>query len=145
MSVGRICVREVDLADATETVQTAAGRMHARKVGTLLILDESRAPIGIVTDRDLAIRVLAEGKDPCQTTVAEVMSEVPTTVTEETPIEQALGIMRSGPFRRLPVVDQQGTLVGLLSIDDVIDLLTEEFNEINNLLQKENPASLSRV
>ena len=73
------------------------------------------------------------------------MSEVPTTITEDTSIEQALAVMRSGPYRRLPVVDREGTLVGLLSIDDVIDLLTEEFNEINKLLQKENPTSLSQV
>ena len=145
MSVGRICVREVDLADADESVQVAAARMHSRKVGTLVVLNPSKHPVGIVTDRDLTVRVLAEGRDYYATTVGEVMTEVPATVTEEMPIEQAVTIMRSGPFRRLPVVDDDGMLVGLLSVDDVLDLLAEEFNSINKLLQRESPASLSEI
>ena len=63
MSVGRICVREVDTAEENESVQVAARRMHARNVGTLLILDDAKQPIGILTDRDLTTRVLAEGRD----------------------------------------------------------------------------------
>ena len=57
MSLGRICVREVDLAEPQESVQTAAERMHARNVGSLVILDEDKHPLGIVTDRDLTLRV----------------------------------------------------------------------------------------
>lgn len=145
MSVGRICVREVDLADADESVQVAAARMHSRKVGTLVVLNDSKQPIGIVTDRDLTVRVLAEGRDYYATTVSEVMTEVPATVTEEMPIEQAVTVMRSGPYRRLPVVDDHGMLVGLLSVDDVMDLLSEEINSINKLIQRESPSSLSEI
>jgi CBS domain-containing protein len=145
MSAGRICVREVDLADPEECVQVAASRMHSRNVGTLIVLNDAKQPIGILTDRDLAVRVVAEGRDPYATTVSEIMTEVPVTVAEDTPIEQALGVMRAGPYRRVPVVDNDGALVGLLSVDDVMDLLTEEFNEINRLLQRESPKSLSGV
>ena len=142
MTVGRFCVREVDLADPDESVQVAANRMHSRVVGTLVVLDENKHPIGIITDRDLAIKVVGGGKDPFTTRVREVMTTRLRTVREETPLEEALGIMRAGPFRRLPVVDAQGKLVGLLTLDDVIDLLREELDQIAELLHKESPESL---
>ena len=64
MSVGRICTRYVDLADPEETVQAAARRMLERKVGTVVILDPAKRPVGLLTDRDLVLRVLAQGQDP---------------------------------------------------------------------------------
>lgn len=145
MSAGRLCVREVDVACCDETVQAAAARMHARLVGTLVVVDDGRRPVGIVTDRDLAVRVVAAALDPVQTTVEQVMSVPPRTVGVDTPIEQALSLMRSGPFRRVPVVDADGRLEGLLSLDDVLDLLCEEFGTIRGLLARENPRSLAEV
>ena len=143
MSVGRICVREVDTAEVSETVQAAADRMHARNVGTLVVLDALQKPLGIVTDRDLAIRVVAKGRDPFTTTVGDVMTMSPRSILENTPIEQAISLMRRGPYRRLPVVDHNDRLVGLLSIDDVLDLLAEEFREIGALLKAERPEVLA--
>ena len=139
MSVGRICVREVDLADADETVGQAAERMRERGVGTLVILGDAKQPLGIVTDRDLVERVLAAGLDPATTTVGEVMTRDPKTVSEEGSIEGALALMRSGRFRRLPVVDQDDRLVGLLSLDDVLMLLAEEFRNVGGSLEREAP------
>src|SRR5437870_2254209 len=108
MSAGKICVREVDTAEVAESAQAAADRMNARNVGTLLVLNPLQQPLGIVTDRDLTVRVLAKGKDPYDTTVGDVMTLLPKTVREDTPIEEAISIMRSGPYRRLPVVDHAG-------------------------------------
>lgn len=143
MSVGRICVREVDLADAQEPVQAAAQRMHSRKVGTLVVLNAKKEPIGIITDRDLAVRVVAAGKDAFETTVEDVMTRSPQTVRVDATIEDALTIMRGRTIRRLPVVDREQHLVGLISLDDILSLLTEEFNEIGGLLQEESPSSLA--
>ena len=140
MSVGRICTRYVDLADPEETVQAAARRMLERKVGTLVILSKAKEPVGLLTDRDLVLRVLAQGKDPRQTYVGEVMTQEPKTVTEGTPIEQALALMRSGAFRRLPVVGGDGTLVGLVSLDDILSLLAEELREVGTLVEREMPS-----
>ncbi|HEX5104372.1 MAG TPA: CBS domain-containing protein [Pirellulaceae bacterium] len=145
MSAGRICIREVDTADVTESVQSAADRMNARNVGTLVVLNPERQPLGIVTDRDLTVRVLARGKDPLATTVGDVMTLFPRTVYEETSIEDAISLMRVGPFRRVPVVDREGKLVGLLSIDDVLELLAEEFRDIGQLLKAERPEVLAKV
>lgn len=143
MSVGRICIREVDTAELTESVQAAADRMHARNVGTLVVLVALQKPLGIVTDRDLAIRVVAKGRDPFTTTVGDVMTMSPRSVLETMPIEEAISLMRRGPYRRLPVVDHADKLVGLLSIDDITGLLAEEFREIGALLKAERPDILA--
>lgn len=140
MTAGRICVREVDIAEGNETLQTAAARMRDRNTGTLLVLDDEKKPVGIVTDRDITIRIVAGGLDCRKMTVADVMTEVPYCIEEETPIEDALAEMRRGPCRRLPVVDREGRLVGLLSLDDILDLLSEEFGIIRGLLADESPA-----
>lgn len=143
MSVGQICIREVDLVEQDECVQSAAQRMNSRNAGTLVVLDAGSHPVGILTDRDLAIRVVGKGLDPYATTVAEVMSTAPDSVREETSIETALSHMRSGPFRRLPVVDEQGQLVGIISLNDILELLTEEFAEIGQLIRSERPDVLA--
>jgi len=142
MTVGPICVREVDTTFEAEPVQVAAQRMHDRKVGTLVVVDEFQRPIGMLTDRDLAIRVVARGMDPFATTVGQVMTRGPRTVLQTSPIESALAVMRTTACRRLPVVDDDGKVVGLLSLDDILDLLAEEFGQIGKLLAAESPDSL---
>ncbi len=143
MSVGRICVRSVDTIAMNESAVAAARRMHSRNVGSLVVVDKEQRPLGLLTDRDLAMRVIAESRDPNETIVSEVMSRLPESVREETPIEEALGFMRCGPYRRLPVISSDGRLVGILSLDDILDLLAEEFGEIGRLLRKESPRSLA--
>ena len=145
MTVGRLCVRDVDTADPNETVQIAADRMHSRNVGTLVVLDRAEKPIGMITDRDLTVRVLAEGRDGNQVTVQEVMTHDIRVVDEHCPVEAALEAMRAGPYRRVPVVDRKGVLAGLLSIDDVIDLLADEFQSIRRLINKEGPGEFAQV
>lgn len=90
-----------------------------------------------------AVRVLAEGLDPTRTRVGQVLTPFPRSVREDLPIEDALHVMRTAQCRRLPVVDNADKLVGLLSLDDILDLLTEEFREISGLLRKESPRSLA--
>ena len=143
MSVGRICVREVDIAEPGENVQTAAMRMHARKVGSLVVVSTSREPIGIVTDRDLTVRVLAQGLDPVETTVAQVMTPRPKVVRDGSSIEESLRVMRAGVFRRVPVVDPSGKLAGLVTLDDILDLLSEEFRDIRGVLEQESPRTFA--
>lgn len=145
MSAGRICVREVDVVDSDETVWQAAVRMQSRAVGTLVVLDESKVPIGLVTDRDLVERVMAKQRDPNDTLVSDAMTKPPKVIHEDASIESALSLMRSGRFRRLPVVDDNGKLVGLLSLDDVLMLLAEEFKDIGQLLERETPRAVAET
>jgi len=142
MTIGRICVRSTDVTVASDSVQLAARRMLDRNVGSLVVVNEDHEPIGIVTDRDLTLRVLAEGLEPATLTVGQVMSRGVHVVNETTPIEDVLRVMRSGPYRRIPVVDASGRLVGLVTLDDILDLIAEEFNSIGRLLRKESPDAL---
>lgn len=137
MSVGRICCREVHLAAPDESALSAASRMGREGVGTLVVLDEQRRPIGIVTDRDLVVRIIAAGKDPTTTPVGKIMSRKLKAVDEASPIESALALMRAGGCRRIVVVDRKGKLVGILSLDDALALLAEELAQINGVLDRQ--------
>ena len=145
MTVGRICTREVDTVEPEESVQKAAQRMHSRKVGTLVVVSASGEPIGMITDRDLAIRVIAANRDPARTVVRDVMTSHPATVYGDATIEGALLAMRTNQCRRIPVVDGAGKLEGLLSLDDILKRLTEEFQLISGLVRDESPESLAHA
>jgi len=139
MSIGRICQRDVDLAEESESARCAAERMHQRTVGALVVIDLNKVPIGILTDRDLAIRVVAAGLDGETTPVSDVMTKSPRTVGENTPIETALSIMRTFGFRRLPVINESKKLVGMVTLDDILMLLAEEFREVRGVVERETP------
>jgi len=111
-------------------------------VGTLVVVNNLSQVLGIVTDRDLVSRVLAKGLNPLDTAVRDAMTIAPKTVGEDTPIENAILTMRTGRFRRLPVVGQGNRLIGLLTLDDVLMLLAEEFTQIGRLLKRETPRAV---
>jgi CBS domain-containing protein len=127
-------VRTVQIAAPEEPVRGVARRMREADVGSVVVLDAERRPVGILTDRDVALRCVAEGRDPDATRVAEVMSAPVVCVRESTPIEQALGQMVGAAARRLAAVDDGGRLAGILALDDVLELLAEEASAIGRLL-----------
>jgi CBS domain-containing protein len=141
MSAGDICRRDVDTANYAESALDAARRMRDRQVGSVVIVDDGR-PVGILTDRDLTVRVLAAGLDPQETRVSEVMTPSPTTIGEDDTIATALGSMRAGRFRRLPVVGSDGRQLGIVALDDVLLVVAEELGEIGPLLRREAPHRL---
>jgi CBS domain-containing protein len=138
MSAGRICSRDLDTVSYEENVLDAARRMRDRQVGTVIVVDDMR-PVGILTDRDLTVRVLAAGLDPQATSVSAVMTPSPTTIREDESIEAAVGYMRAGRFRRLPVVGPDERVLGILALDDVLELVAGELADIGQLLKREAP------
>jgi CBS domain-containing protein len=136
MSVGAICVRSVQVASPDETVRAVTARMARADVGTVIVLGPDRKPVGILTDRDVALRCVAEGRDPETTDVASVMSVPVTCVHETTPIESALERMVGAHARRLAVVDDDHALVGILALDDALELLAEEAASVGKLLRR---------
>jgi CBS domain-containing protein len=143
MTIAKICVREVDVAEPTESAWQAAVRMRQRAVGTLVIVNAAHEPIGIVTDRDLMERVVAEARDAKDTLVEAVMTRDPTTIADDESIQVALPRMRRGGFRRLPVVDHGGSLIGLVSMDDILMLVSEELAHIGQLVKRETPRGVA--
>lgn len=141
IDIGSICQRDLDVIRPDDTVATAADRMRQRTVGSLIVVDGAKHPIGIVTDRDLVIRALADARDADATPVSEVMTPDIIVATSDTSINSALRLMRDGPFRRLPIVDEKGVLVGLVTVDDMLIRIGREFGEIGSLIELETPAA----
>jgi CBS domain-containing protein len=139
MSVGKICTRVTHTATPDETVRTAAGRMDQRGVGTLVVIGDGRKPIGIVTDRDIAVRCVGAGLDPERVSVSEIMSAPLSSIHEDMAIDAALKRMAGMHVRRCPVVDDAGTLIGILAVDDVLDLLAEEMSAVGTLVGGRSP------
>lgn len=138
MFVKDICRRDVDTVSYGESALDVARRMRDRQVGSVIVVDDGR-PVGIVTDRDLVMRVLAEGRDPRTTRVSEVMTPSPTTIVEDATLETATSYMRHGRFRRLPVVGGDGRVAGVIALDDVIALVAAELADVGPLLGREAP------
>lgn len=102
---------------ATDTVTAAARSMRDGNIGDVVVLEEDRIQ-GILTDRDIVVRALAEGRDPARTTVGEICSRELTTLSPADAIAEAVKIMRDKAIRRLPVVEE-GRPVGIVSLGDL--------------------------
>jgi signal-transduction protein with cAMP-binding, CBS, and nucleotidyltransferase domain len=141
MTAGQICSRVVATATPDEAVRVAAQRMAQHDLGTLVVVSRSdpAQPVGIVTDRDLAMRCVAGTIDPDDAQVSQVMTQPADTIDEFATIDAALTRMADRGIRRLIVTGDGHALVGLLSLDDVLDLLGHELRPITRLLDKQQP------
>ena len=114
--------------------------MRHYHVGTLVVIDETdgnRMPEGILTDRDIVIEIDALDLAPKAITVGDIMSSELVTVREDEGLLQTVKIMRCKGVRRLPVVDRDGDLAGIVSIDDLLEALTEQMTEMARILGRE--------
>ena len=140
MAVGEICNRDVVIAEKALSVVDAAQLMRTHHVGDLVVVEEKagrRHPVGIVTDRDIVVEVVAAGVDPDALTVGDIMGPEVATVRESEGLFEALRYMRDKGVRRMPVVDHEGVLVGILTLDDLLSLLAEELTELAKLVSHE--------
>ena len=141
MTVGEICNRHVVVAPKTEMIVDAARRMRTSHVGNLVVVDnrdEQRRPIGILTDRDIVISVVAGDPDHINyLLVSDAMSSDLVTAKEVESIESALIKMQEHGIRRLPIVNDRGMLVGILTLDDVLRYLTAQQSELVSLVVRE--------
>jgi CBS domain-containing protein len=138
MPIGEICSREVVIVKRNDTIQEAARLMRQHHVGDVVVVEERdgiRVPVGVVTDRDLVVEILATGLDPTVITVGDIMEQELVTVKESTGIFEAIQYMRSKTVRRLPIVDENGALLGILALDDLLELLSEELLGIAKLVR----------
>jgi len=119
-TVGQVCRRQVDLIDADETTWDAAERMLQCQVDILVAVDSQQRPTGLVSGRLLAVEVIAAERSARTTRVREVMAKVTDTIPETATAYWALLLLLEKNVGCLPVVDEEGRLVGLLALDDIL-------------------------
>ena len=141
MPIGDVCVRDVVCASKDTTILEAARLMRQHHVGNLVVVEDSangrRYPVGIVTDRDIAVSVIAPALDAALFTLGDLLSQELVTAQENQGIFESIQNMRMHGVRRMPIVDRQGALVGIVSVDDLIRLLGEELSELAKLIARE--------
>lgn len=127
MKVGDYCKRGAVTVGAAADVVTVCKVMREEHVGFLVVVDESnplRAPLGVITDRDIVMQVCAKEVDPRAVTAADVMTRQPLTAREDDDFNELLQGMRIAGIRRVPVVSASGALVGVIALDDALDVIT---------------------
>ncbi len=140
MAVGRVCNRDVVIVREEESLRDAARLMRTRHVGALIVVEEaegSRIPIGIVTDRDIVLALLQRESDLENLSVADAMSREPLRLIETEDVSDAIDRMRTKAVRRAPVVDAAGSLIGVVSIDDLLDVLVDQLADLVRLIQRQ--------
>jgi CBS domain-containing protein len=139
MSIGEICTREVVVTPTTTSVDAAADMMRRYHVGDLVVVEESdgkRIPVGIITDRDIVVEVVAAGLDPKVLTVGEIMGPELVTGQEDDGILDTLQIMRTKGVRRLPILAEDGSLLGIVTVDDLIEVFAEELTDLARVISR---------
>ena len=148
MKVGEVCKRKVVTIRGHEELAAAARCMRERHVGYLIVVEPvaqgaepaggaGEKPVGVLTDRDLVVTVMAGGIEPRSLKVEDVMTRRPVTAREDETVTDALMKMRGIGVRRLPVVSAKGALVGILALDDVLDCIGAELHGIVSSIQQE--------
>jgi CBS domain-containing protein len=142
MNIGNICHRNPVTVRRFDELGKAAQLMREKHVGYLVVVepdeaDGSQRPVGVLTDRDIVITVVAREADPRTLRVGDIMTQQPVTVSASDSIERALREMRRIGVRRLPTVGQRGELVGIVSLDDMLDVLAGELQNIAGSIRNE--------
>lgn len=141
MDVMRLCRRKVVTIRPFEELAAAARLMRERHVGYVVVVepvaDRWQRPVGVLTDRDIVVKVIAREVDPRTLRVGDVMTRDPVTAAATDPLPDALRSMRRIGVRRIPVVGERGQLIGVLSLDEVIDALSAELSDVAGSILRE--------
>ena len=140
MNAGEICNREVVIVNRESSIQEAAELMRKYHVGDVIVVEEkqgSRVPVGILTDRDIVIEIVARDLEADEVQVGDAMSFDLLTATEEDEILETVKRMRGKGVRRIPVVNSAGGLEGIIAVDDLVDLLAEQMADLVALITTE--------
>lgn len=142
MKVGDICSRDVATIRELDGLTAAAQLMRQRHIGYVVVIEpkvgeSTGAPIGVITDRDIVVGVVAREADPRSLRVGDLMTRQPVLAAEDSSVSAALHHMREIGIRRVPVVDRVGRLIGVLSLDDVLDALAEQLMDVASSIRRE--------
>jgi len=140
MTISTVCNRDVVIVNKSASILEAAQLMREFHVGDLVVVEEQagkRIPVGIVTDRDIVLEVIAEEVDMNDIDVGDIMSEDLVTVEEKDDVIDTIKLMRAKGVRRIPVVDGANALVGILAVDDLIELFAEQIGDLSKIIVRE--------
>jgi CBS domain-containing protein len=140
MLVGEVCSREVVVIDSQASILEAARLMREHHVGDLVVVEDrqgARIPVGLLSDRDIVLEVLAEEVTLDAVNVGDVMSGELLTCCESDDVPGTIKRMKARGVRRAPVVDDGGNLAGILTVDDLIELIAEELTDLVGLVTSE--------
>ncbi len=140
MSVGQFCNRNIVVISKEDSIVDAAKLMRQHHIGSLVVVEKQAGggkPIGIVTDRDLVIEVLAAQIGPEDVTIGDIMSFELVTAHEQDGLHETLKNMHAKGVRRVPVVDSSGAVVGILSWDDILEVMATQLTELSKLAASE--------
>lgn len=133
MSIGEFCNRVVVFTNRTMSIPEAARLMRKFHVGDLVVADEvdgRQVPVGMITDRDIVVEMIAQSLDINAVTVGDIMSPQLFSVREDAGELETIQLMRDKGVRRLPVVNENGVLVGIVSADDILEVLAEAMTDL---------------
>ena len=136
MHIGEICPNDTSCCTRDDTVQAAAMLMRRHHVGDLVVVDadgSGKVPLGILTDRDIVLAVVAPGLDAGSLLAGDIMSDDLLTAGESDDVYETIEHMRLRGIRRVPVVDADGKLSGIVSADDLLEFLAEEMSELSRI------------
>ena len=145
LKVRDVAVRPAVTVRPGEPIGICARRMHDEHVGCLVVVESSDGdefPVGVLTDRDIAIEVVAFGLDPSTLTAEDVMSVKPVVVEEDDDLLDALARMRERGVRRLPVVRPDGALAGMLALVNLLEALGEEVDGMVGVMRAQRTREL---
>ncbi|MBL4865154.1 MAG: CBS domain-containing protein [Pseudomonadales bacterium] len=140
MNIGSYCNREVITSSADATVREVAQLMRQHHVGIIVIVqptEDGNRPIGIVTDRDLVVELVAQDVPLESVTVTDLMMTDLITAEETDDLMGTISLMKRKGIRRIPVVSRENDLVGILAVDDVLELISEQMVNIVKLISRE--------
>lgn len=138
MPVGDYCRTPIVTVAPDLSVREAAQQMGSHGVGTLVVAEGER-PVGMLTDRDIALEVLCGRLDAESVPVRDVMRSPVVTLPHGTPVAEAARLLQLHRVRRLPVVGEDGKLAGMLSVDDLIPLIARELSGISDAIEAQRP------
>lgn len=147
MNIGKYCTRNIITADKETSIVEAAKLMRQHHVGSLVVVSrdtDGDRPIGILTDRDIVVEVLAEEVAVDSVTIEDVMTRSPVTAREDEDIFTTMETMRAKGIRRIPVTDSLGLLAGILSSDDLLGVIYEEMGNMVSLISHEQIEELRK-
>ena len=134
------CCREQVVAVSPDTPAVEVARiMGAKNVGSVVIVSGDNRPVGILTDRDLTTRVMAREKDPGEVRASDIVTRDVVTFRDSMGIYEAIQKMTAEGIRRMPVVDDAGKLIGIVTMDDIVRMLGEEMAAIAKNIEKQSP------